>query len=115
MWLYRCFPALRPLWSLYWRFRLTGAVDSIPRSGPLLVAANHACFLDPWFLAVVFPRPIHYPGSPVAERIPNRRALEFRDDLFRAISRLVGDAHLPELSAPRAVTEPVGRTSPRRG
>jgi len=26
----------------------------------LIVAANHASFLDPWFLGIVFPRPVRY-------------------------------------------------------
>lgn len=45
-----------------WRmFRLRGAgpgLDTFPRTGPCLVIANHACWLDPIFLAKVFPRPI---------------------------------------------------------
>lgn len=44
----------------YWDVRLRGAVDSIPRTGPLIVAPNHGSFLDPFFLMQVFPRNLHY-------------------------------------------------------
>lgn len=60
MWLYRVNQALGPLLGAYWRLKLQGAVDSIPRSGPLLVASNHASFLDPWLVGMVFPRSIRF-------------------------------------------------------
>ncbi|MCS6865180.1 MAG: lysophospholipid acyltransferase family protein [Gemmataceae bacterium] len=46
------------VWILY-RVRWSGPgfVD-FPRTGPCLVIANHACWLDPIFLAKVLPRPI---------------------------------------------------------
>ena len=59
MWLYRILYPSSVL-GIYWRLRLTGAVDKIPREGPLIVASNHTSFLDPWLLPVVFPRPIHW-------------------------------------------------------
>jgi 1-acyl-sn-glycerol-3-phosphate acyltransferase len=46
------------LWTGYAiRGRGPGLVD-FPKSGPCLVLANHACWLDPIFLAKVLPRPI---------------------------------------------------------
>lgn len=60
MWLYRINHALGPLIGLYWRLGLEGRIDLIPRRGPLVVAANHASFLDPWLIGMVFPRPVHY-------------------------------------------------------
>lgn len=60
MWLYRLNQFLGPVIGLYWRLHLTGAVEDIPASGPLLVAANHASHLDPWFIGMIFPRPIRY-------------------------------------------------------
>lgn len=59
-WLYQVWPGLRPLFGLYWRFRLEGAVDAVPTRGPLIVAANHASFLDPWLLSIVFPRDVRF-------------------------------------------------------
>jgi 1-acyl-sn-glycerol-3-phosphate acyltransferase len=48
------------VFSLYWRLELTGSVQEIPARGPLIVAANHSSFLDPWFLGLAFPRLISY-------------------------------------------------------
>ncbi len=46
------------LWVVY-RVRWTGSGFShFPRTGPCLVIANHACWLDPIFLAKVLPRPV---------------------------------------------------------
>ncbi|RMG45319.1 MAG: 1-acyl-sn-glycerol-3-phosphate acyltransferase [Acidobacteria bacterium] len=60
MWLYRVNAAVGQLVRPYWRLGLTGAVEAIPREGPLIVAANHQSYLDPWFIGIVFPRPIRY-------------------------------------------------------
>lgn len=63
MWLYHTSVAVMRVlqWiPYYWRVRLTGAVETIPRKGPLLVVSNHASFLDPWFIMQVFPRNIRY-------------------------------------------------------
>jgi 1-acyl-sn-glycerol-3-phosphate acyltransferase len=51
--------ALEPiLWAMY-RVRPTGpGLVEFPRTGPCIVIANHACWLDPIFLAKVLPRPI---------------------------------------------------------
>lgn len=60
MWLYHLNVAVCQITRPYWRLGLVGDRASIPRSGPLLIAANHQSFLDPWFLAFCFPRPIRY-------------------------------------------------------
>lgn len=60
MWLQHAVMAASPLLRPYWRLRLVGAVDRIPRTGPLIVAPNHGSFFDPWFIMMVFPRPIRY-------------------------------------------------------
>lgn len=59
-WLYQFWPGLRPLFNLYWRLRLEGETGAIPSKGPLIVVANHASFLDPWLLAIVFPRDVRF-------------------------------------------------------
>jgi 1-acyl-sn-glycerol-3-phosphate acyltransferase len=60
MWLNRINCALGPVIGVYWRLGLDGNVEAIPRSGPLIVAANHSSFLDPWFIALPFPRRLRY-------------------------------------------------------
>jgi 1-acyl-sn-glycerol-3-phosphate acyltransferase len=60
VWLYRLNRAVGPALGLYWRLGLRGAVETIPSTGPLIVASNHSSFLDPWLLGMVFPRRIRY-------------------------------------------------------
>lgn len=61
MWLYHLTRASRPLFGLVWRMELTGEIDSIPRTGPAIVVANHSSFVDPWILGpFLFPRPVHF-------------------------------------------------------
>ncbi|ANM29017.1 hypothetical protein ABI59_04530 [Acidobacteria bacterium Mor1] len=60
MWLNRLTVWTAPLLRLYWRPTIVGAFDRIPSEGPLLVAPNHASFLDPWWLSMIFPRGLHY-------------------------------------------------------
>jgi 1-acyl-sn-glycerol-3-phosphate acyltransferase len=46
------------LWLMY-RIRAAGpGVTALPRTGPCLVIANHACWFDPLFLEKVLPRPV---------------------------------------------------------
>jgi 1-acyl-sn-glycerol-3-phosphate acyltransferase len=48
-----------PLLSVLCRVRATGpGLAEFPRSGPVLVIANHAAWLDPLYLAKVLPRPV---------------------------------------------------------
>lgn len=64
---------LPPLLKL-WRFRAYGA-HNVPLSGPLIVAANHASYLDPIALGVACPRPISYMAKADLFRIPVLGAL----------------------------------------
>lgn len=46
---------------LWWMYHIRGAgpgLEDFPRTGPCIILANHACWLDPIFMAKVFPRPI---------------------------------------------------------
>ena len=50
---------LRPLILLYFRLARTGR-EHIPRRGPVLLAANHRSFLDPFLIACCARRPIYF-------------------------------------------------------
>lgn len=60
MWLYWATylvgQALRP----YWRLATVGDLRAIPREGPLIVASNHASYLDPWLIGFCFPRGVRF-------------------------------------------------------
>lgn len=47
-----------PLVRLLWRLRVTGAEHVPP--GPLVVAANHASLLDPFFVGAAIARPLRF-------------------------------------------------------
>lgn len=50
---------LEPIvWVLYKIYGRGKGLTDFPRTGPCLIIANHACWLDPLFLAKVLPRPI---------------------------------------------------------
>ena len=52
-----------------WRFKVYGAAH-VPKSGPLIVAANHASYMDPVALGVACPRPISYMAKAELFQIP---------------------------------------------
>ena len=42
-----------------WRMRVSGR-ERVPRTGPLIVAANHVSYFDPPVLGCALPRPLHF-------------------------------------------------------
>ena len=60
--------------NIFWKFRCFG-LENIPRTGGVLLAANHQSYLDPVLVAMVLPREMHFMA---------RRTL-FRNPAFRAI------------------------------
>jgi glycerol-3-phosphate dehydrogenase (NAD(P)+) len=50
---------LWPVFLLYFRFERHGR-EHIPREGPLLFAANHRSFSDPFFIGICIRRPLRY-------------------------------------------------------
>lgn len=60
MWVYRVIRTAAPLIGAYWRLSRAGAFDAFPKQGPVLLAVNHSCFLDPWFVIMVNDRDIHW-------------------------------------------------------
>ena len=56
-WLVRA--ALQPFFLIYFRLERIG-MEHVPRSGPLLFAANHRSFLDPFIVATLVRRPVYF-------------------------------------------------------
>jgi 1-acyl-sn-glycerol-3-phosphate acyltransferase len=50
---------LLPFFLFYFRLQRVAA-EHVPRSGPLLLAANHRSFLDPFVIAALTRRPVYY-------------------------------------------------------
>jgi 1-acyl-sn-glycerol-3-phosphate acyltransferase len=50
---------LVPFFLLYFRLEGIGR-EHLPRSGPLLLAANHRSFLDPFVIGAIARRPVYY-------------------------------------------------------
>src|SRR5881227_3191485 len=49
----------QPFFHIYFRMNRIGR-EHIPRSGPVIVAANHRSFLDPFVIGTMARRPMHY-------------------------------------------------------
>ena len=64
----------RVLANIFGKFRVIG-LENVPRTGGVLLAANHQSFMDPVLVAMVLPREMHFMA---------RRSL-FRNPVFRAI------------------------------
>jgi 1-acyl-sn-glycerol-3-phosphate acyltransferase len=50
---------LQPFFHLYLRMRRLGT-ENVPRSGPVIFAANHRSFLDPFVIGTLTRRPVYY-------------------------------------------------------
>jgi 1-acyl-sn-glycerol-3-phosphate acyltransferase len=64
MWLNRLTGFSAPLFRLYWDLRIEFEGGPVPMNEPLILAPNHASFLDPWYLIWMFPRPMHHLINP---------------------------------------------------
>jgi 1-acyl-sn-glycerol-3-phosphate acyltransferase len=74
---------------LWMRYALRGrgpGLNHFPRTGPCLVIANHACWLDPLFLAKVLSRPI----------TPMMTARFYDQPVLRRLMRAFGVIRVPE-------------------
>src|SRR2546425_4607051 len=56
-WIVRCI--LQPVFLLYFRLRRIG-MEHIPSEGPVLIAANHRSFSDPFMIALCLRRPLRF-------------------------------------------------------
>ena len=61
--------SFRVAFSTAWRLRILGE-EHVPRTGPLIVAANHVSNLDPPVLGAALPRPLCYMAKAELFRIP---------------------------------------------
>src|SRR3990172_13183670 len=52
-------PVVWGIARLYFRVRYEG-VEHVPRTGPLLILANHVSYADPVLITIPIRRPIHY-------------------------------------------------------
>src|SRR5207244_1296319 len=50
---------LQPFFALYFRLERIGT-EHIPKSGPVLLEANHRSFVDPFMIGLCLRRPIHF-------------------------------------------------------
>lgn len=64
----------RPLMNRVYRIRHLGS-ERIPARGPVVLAANHESILDPWFLATVTERPVHFFAKAELFRYPLLREI----------------------------------------
>lgn len=68
---------LQPFFHLYFRMRRLG-IEHVPRRGPVIFAANHRSFLDPFVIGCLTRRPVYYVAKkelferPVAGWLLNR-------------------------------------------
>jgi 1-acyl-sn-glycerol-3-phosphate acyltransferase len=53
---------LQPLMRIYFRLDRLGR-EHIPKEGPVILAANHRSFLDPWVVGICLRRPIYFVGK----------------------------------------------------
>ncbi len=61
MWLQHATRVLIPAGRWFFRGSRVVGGDRVPPEGPVLAAFNHASFLDPWFVGMLFPRlPIRF-------------------------------------------------------
>ena len=49
----------QPFFHVYFRMRRIG-LEYLPKSGPVIVAANHRSFLDPFVIGMLVRRPVYY-------------------------------------------------------
>lgn len=59
----------RVLYGTYFRWRIRGA-DNVPRTGPVILASNHASFLDPPLVGSALSRDINYLARESLFRFP---------------------------------------------
>jgi 1-acyl-sn-glycerol-3-phosphate acyltransferase len=88
--------ALEPVVWVMYRISPRGpGLAALPRTGPCVVLANHACWFDPLFLAKVFPRPL----------TPMMTARFFDLPVIRRLMVAFGVIRVPETAIKHATPE----------
>jgi 1-acyl-sn-glycerol-3-phosphate acyltransferase len=64
----------RALFKLYFRWRVFGA-ENVPQTGPVILASNHASYLDPPLVGSALPRDINYLARESLFRFPGVGAI----------------------------------------
>jgi 1-acyl-sn-glycerol-3-phosphate acyltransferase len=59
----------RLVFGIYFRWRIHGP-ENVPLAGPVILASNHASFLDPPLIGSAIPRPINYLARESLFRVP---------------------------------------------
>jgi 1-acyl-sn-glycerol-3-phosphate acyltransferase len=99
-----CVRLFRPLFeitlepAMWLRYAVRGrgpGLTDFPRTGPCIIVANHACWLDPLFLAKVLPRPI----------TPMMTAKFFDQPVIRRIVVAFGVIRVPEKAVKKNTPE----------
>src|SRR5215210_6183061 len=89
-WLVRA--VLQPFFHLYFRLSRIGR-EHVPADGPVIIAANHRSFLDPFIIATMARRPLYYVAK--QELFRNRLQGWFLNALGAfPVARSAGDAEM---------------------
>jgi 1-acyl-sn-glycerol-3-phosphate acyltransferase len=85
---------MQPFFHTYFRYQRIGR-DHIPRRGPVIIAANHRSFLDPFVIATMARRPMYYVAKKELFEIPVVGWLVSKLGAF-PVDRGAGDAEMIE-------------------
>ena len=80
-WLVRA--VFQPFFHLYFRLSRIGR-EHVPESGPVIFAANHRSFLDPFVIATIARRPMYYVAK---EELFSSRLIVLVPELARRLPR----------------------------
>jgi 1-acyl-sn-glycerol-3-phosphate acyltransferase len=87
---------VRLICRIYFRAEIRG-LEKVPKTGPCVLAANHGCFLDPFFLGAFSPRYVYYIMALIYYR-------SFAHPMFRFFRTMPVDQSAGSLKALRAGT-----------
>jgi 1-acyl-sn-glycerol-3-phosphate acyltransferase len=92
---------LQPLMHVWFRLRRIGR-EHIPRKGPVILAANHRSFLDPWIVGVCLRRPVYFVAK---QELFERRLLGWFLNSLGAFPIRRGESDEEAMRTARAVLE----------
>jgi glycerol-3-phosphate dehydrogenase (NAD(P)+) len=92
---------LQPFFHVYFRMRRIG-MEHVPKTGPVIFAANHRSFLDPFLIAMLTRRPVYYVAKKELFERPSQAWLLNRLGAF-PVERETGDRQ--SMATARAILE----------